>query len=263
MKRLRALQTASHLDLKLLGAIDGDFERPLHIRFARNRVRGEWFFITSDIAAALQSEFGLKLPAALRPTPQRSIGPRREMVYFSDEELQRFFSAISNRRDRALFRIMYHRGLRAHEVGLLTLSDYDAFNRTLHVKRGKHSLEGTHRLCDEELRDLKYYLRVRGVNPGPLFPSNRGTGIGRAQLFVLMRKYCAAAGIPIEKAHPHVLKHSCGVHLTQQGKDLFEIRARLGHRNISNTARYHDLLHGDEPTIRCEVAPRSAGAVRS
>src|SRR2546426_481358 len=39
--------------------------------------------------------------------------------YLSEEQIDRFFRVIPNPRDVAMFRVIYHRGLRASEVGLL------------------------------------------------------------------------------------------------------------------------------------------------
>ena len=44
--------------------------------------------------------------------------------YLTEEELTRLFAVIKSVRDRAIFRIAYHRGLRAGEVALLQMDDY-------------------------------------------------------------------------------------------------------------------------------------------
>ena len=54
--------------------------------------------------------------------------------------------------------------------------------------------------------------RRAGSAPSPMFPSRNHQGISRFRLHGLMKGYCAAAGIPAEKAHMHALKHSCGTH---------------------------------------------------
>jgi len=58
------------------------------------------------------------------------------------------------------------------------------------------------------------------------------------RLHGLMKGYCAAAGIPAEKAHMHALKHSCGTHLSAREADIVAIQDHLGHASIGNTMKY-------------------------
>lgn len=164
--------------------------------------------------------------------------------HLTADEISAFFRAITNHRDRALFRVVYHRGLRAHEPGLLRLSDFNARDGKLHVVRGKGSSGGEYRLTDEELRALRAYIRYsRGARDGPLFLSRHGRPISRRQVHRLMKRYCAAAGIDVRLAHPHALKHSCGVHLAERGEDLLDIQDHLGHRNVANTMIYVQITN--------------------
>jgi type 1 fimbriae regulatory protein FimB/type 1 fimbriae regulatory protein FimE len=43
------------------------------------------------------------------------------------------------------------------------------------------------------------------------------------------------------KAHAHMLRHTCGYKLANDGHDTRAIQAYLGHRNIQNTTRYTAL----------------------
>lgn len=159
--------------------------------------------------------------------------------YLEIEEIRELFSVIKSKRDRAIFRVSYHRGLRAHEVGLLQMSDFRERDGVLFVRRGKGSISREHSLCDEELRSLRAWLKERGTYPGPLFPSRQGRkGITRIRLDQLMKEYSRLAGIPREKAHMHALKHSCGTHLAERGASAAEIQDWLGHRDSGSTDIY-------------------------
>jgi type 1 fimbriae regulatory protein FimB len=117
--------------------------------------------------------------------------------YLQPNELQALFSVIKSKRDRAIFRLCYHHGLRAHEPGLPSLADFRQRDGVLYIYRGKGSICREHTLIDEELKALRVYLRdERGTDLGPLFPSRQGgKGITRQRLDQLMKQYCAAAGI--------------------------------------------------------------------
>lgn len=41
--------------------------------------------------------------------------------------------------------------------------------------------------------------------------------------------------------HPHMLRHSCGYKLVNDGHDTRSIQHYLGHRNIQHTVRYTEL----------------------
>src|SRR5882672_11300762 len=70
-----------------------------------------------------------------------------DSMYLTTSEIQDLFRVIENqqdrskmRRDRAMFRLVYHRGLRIHEVRLLQLADFRDRDGLLFVHRGKGSI---------------------------------------------------------------------------------------------------------------------------
>jgi integrase/recombinase XerD len=163
--------------------------------------------------------------------------------FLTNEEIERLFAAIERPRDLAIMRVAYHRGLRASEISLLQLADYRPKPQRLYVHRLKGSHSGEYLLCANEVRALNAWIKVRGPQPGPLFPSNRGTGIDRRMLDVLMKRYGALAELPVEKRHMHCLKHSCGTHLLSGTQslaplDVAEVQDHLGHADIRNTMVY-------------------------
>lgn len=174
----------------------------------------------------------------------------------TDKEIARLFEVIKSKRDRAIFRLCYHRGLRSSEVQLLTVADFRDRDGVLYVRRLKGSVPREHSLTEVELRCLRAWLKDRGMNPGPIFPSRQGRkGISRYRLDQLMKEYCRLAGIPQEKAHMHVLKHSCGTHLAENGATAEEIQDWLGHRERSSTDVY---MHFSR-VRRAELAERFRG----
>lgn len=182
-----------------------------------------------------------KVAGSGSPAPPRKARKRPALAkekHLTQDELVRFFAAIKSPRDTAIFRLAYHRGLRAGEIGRIQLEDLRLKDDRLEFERLKGSNGGLYHLCASELKALKAWLRVRGHEPGPLFPSRRGKGISQQMLDVLMKKYGALAGIPAEKRHCHVLKHSCATHLLERGESIEDVQDHLGHRNIANTQIY-------------------------
>jgi type 1 fimbriae regulatory protein FimB len=161
-----------------------------------------------------------------------------EITYLTEHELDRFFKCIESVRDRAIFRIMYHRGLRAREIAMIQLADWLEKDDRLIFKRLKGSNGGEYHLVKKEVKALRDWVRVRGREAGPLFPSNRGKGISQQMLDVLFKRYARKAGLPADKSHCHVLKHSCGTHMLNMGFSIEDVQDHLGHRQVANTLVY-------------------------
>ena len=62
-----------------------------------------------------------------------------------------------------------------------------------------------------------------------------------------VRKIVARAGESAKigmSIHPHMLRHSTGYKLANDGHDTRAIQHYLGHRNIQHTVRYTELASG-------------------
>src|SRR3989442_15668597 len=144
-------------------------------------------------------------PVQTKPKAKRK---RKEIKFLTEDELACLFSAIHSVRDRAIFQLAYRNGLRASEVGLLQLRDYDPKADRIFIHRLKGSNSGHHHLVREEARALRAWLKIRGSFPGPIFLSKQKRPIDRTTLHLLMKKYGAAADIPAKLRHFHVLPES-------------------------------------------------------
>jgi type 1 fimbriae regulatory protein FimB len=132
-------------------------------------------------------------------------------------------------------------------ASLLQLADYSISEKRLFVHALKGSVSDEFWLTEMEAEALDAWLAVRGLKPGPLFTSRKqGGAIKRGQIFRLMRKYCAAAGIPIAKAHPHALRHSCGTHVLRMVKDMPAVQQWLRHRDLRSTQIYAKFTRKEE-----------------
>jgi type 1 fimbriae regulatory protein FimB len=180
------------------------------------------------------------MPSAATKKAKKSkrTNPGDTIKYLNESEVSRLFSVIKSPRDTAIFRLAYHRGLRATEVGMIQMSDLRMRDERIRFERLKGSTGGEYHLCSSEIRALRAWLKVRGNEPGTLFPSRLGKPISQQMLDVLMKRYCKAAGISRQLAHFHTLKHSCATSLMSRGESLDEVRDHLGHRSIKSTEVY-------------------------
>ena len=164
--------------------------------------------------------------------------------------MHRFFRTIAAargkyaKRDLAMFRVMCAKGMRTSEVTQLQLDDYSQRDNTLRVRRLKGSRSGVYPMHKAEGASLRAYLRERGDAPGAMFLSRHGRGVSRRQRDRLMKFYGRIAGLPRQKCHAHVLKHTRGTQLHEAGEDILMIQHELGHREIRNTQHYTHISAG-------------------
>jgi integrase len=170
-----------------------------------------------------------------------------------DQLLGVFERARAHReRDWILFLLAFTHGLRASEAVALTPGHFsDGF---LTVARKKGSMRTVQELVQDpnplldERAAVAAWLSRCGAGPGDfLFP------ISRIQFWRLFHKYCLLAGVPAHLAHPHTLKHTCGM-LNIDAAGIHHVRQWLGHRSISSTGEY--LKVGDPAAGRAIAAAR-------
>ena len=190
--------------------------------------------------------------------PRKRKGPE-EIKYFTQDEISRLFAMIKSPRDRAIFRVGYHHGLRASEIGLLQLSHYRVKSGRLYVTRLKGSNSGEYKMPKNARQALDAWLEVRGYGDGVLFPSRFRKGISEQMLDVLMKRYGAAAGLRPELCHFHTLKHSCGTHLMEGGPgrprmDMAAVQDWMGHVNPQSTAVYAKITNRVRDEVGVSIA---------
>ena len=142
--------------------------------------------------------------------------------------------------------LAYRHGLRASEVCGLKLADVDLKAGSIFIRRLKGSLQTMQPLYQhrgqpllDETTAVKAWLRKRSTDGSDyLFTSQKGGKLGRTQFFRNFQRITESAGLPVEKRHPHVLKHSLASHLVAGNVNLALVRQALGHRSIRSTMAY-------------------------
>src|SRR6266446_3191203 len=120
--------------------------------------------------------------------------------YLTQDELSRFFTAIPSPRDRALFAVIYHYGLRVDEATALTLEDLDLKNHRIRLRRLKNGLGGGKPLWRHTAKQLRAYLRVRN-SAGPYLFTGREGPLKKRQIQNLFHRYTTIAGISRRSVH--------------------------------------------------------------
>ena len=172
--------------------------------------------------------------------PTLSILPhlhQRPPRYFTQEQVLRFFGVIADPRDRTLFALMYHHGLRVGEVLLLRCYDVDLLRGRVLVRRLKGGSWGEQILFASTATMLRaHFVRTTCAAGDALFPGRDGP-LQRRQIQLRFVRYRALAGLASHYT-THSLRHSIATHLLDAGASLEFVRDHLGHRNIRSTAIY-------------------------
>lgn len=142
-------------------------------------------------------------------------------------------------RDHTMILLAYRHGLRVSELVSLRWSQIDLSQGLFHVSRVKGGVDSTHPLFGPELRALRKLYREYPETDYVFVSERKGPMTDSA-----FRKLVARAGeeahlgLPI---HPHMLRHSTGFKLANDGHDTRSIQHYLGHKNIQHTVRYTQI----------------------
>ena len=177
-------------------------------------------------------------------TPKRPPNSKlRTREYLTAAEVDRLMNAArKNRwghRDASMILVAYRHGLRASELVDLHWDQVDFASGTLHVRRLKQGVPGTHPIRGDELRALRR-LKKEQSKSAFVFTSERDAPFTAAGFARMIERAGQEAKFGF-KAHPHMLRHACGYTLANKGVDTRALQAYLGHKNIQHTVRYTEL----------------------
>jgi len=184
-------------------------------------------------------------------TLNRTVSPKRPAnkdlrtrEHLTEAEVKKLIKATAaNRyghRDSTMVLLAYRHGLRASELVDLRWEQVDLKSAVLHVRRVKAGSPATHPLTGDELRALRRLEREQEPRSPFVFVNERGTPFAVRGFQVMVDRAAQAAELGI-KVHPHMLRHSCGYKLANDGVDTRTIQAYLGHKSIQHTVRYTEL----------------------
>jgi len=178
------------------------------------------------------------------PPPRQTNASRRRREYLTPEEIEKLLQASSKvgrhgTRDRTLVLLAYRHGFRVSELVALRWDQVDLKAGLLHVARLKNGIASTHPIRGPELRALRELRRQYPDSPY-MFVTERGGPLTPSTFRKLLARAGELAKLPFP-IHPHMLRHSTGYKLANDGQDTRAIQHYLGHRNITHTVRYTEL----------------------
>ena len=181
-------------------------------------------------------------PKSSPPRKPKNID-RRSREHLSPKEIDRLMNVARQvgrhgYRDSTMILVAYRHGLRVSELVALRWAQVDLEEGQLHVNRRKNGINTTHPLYGPEIRALRK-LRIEYPDTQYVFTTERkGPMIDSTFRKMLSR---AGENAKLGFVHPHMLRHSTGFKLANEGRDTRSIQHYLGHKNIQHTVRYTDI----------------------
>ena len=167
------------------------------------------------------------------------------------EEIEGMIEAIDlsnefGHRNKAIIEVLYGCGLRVSElVSLLCSNLYfdDGFIKVL----GKGNKERLVPIGQSAQEAVKWYMEgtrnqqpIKNASRDIVFLNNRGGGLSRVMVFLMIKKVADSAGIK-KSISPHTFRHSFATALVEGGADLRAVQQMLGHESITTTEIYTHL----------------------
>jgi site-specific recombinase XerD len=239
------------LDALLIGAFLGHLESERGNSVRTRNARLAAIHSLFRHATHLRPDDAAVIQRVLAIPPKRF--DRTLVSYLTEDEITALLAAPNRstwtgRRDHALIMLACQTGLRVSELLHLTHAD-------VHLGTGPHvSCVGKGRkqritpLTAATVAVLRAWQQEHPGTPAdPLFPTRRGTPLGRDGLQRRLTNYTDTAMRTCPSLHgkritPHVLRHSAAMRLLAAGVDTTVIALWLGHENVATTQVY---IHAD------------------
>lgn len=154
-------------------------------------------------------------------------------------EVQRLFSACTNKKHKAILFLFYSTGMREGEVINLKIKDIDSSLMQIHIRQGKGKKDRIVPLSEPTLKALREYFKED--NPrNYLFNGQFSDRYSATSIQQFVKKYAGIAKIK-KRVYPHLLRHCSATHSFESGTALPIIQKILGHKNIKTTQIYTHL----------------------
>lgn len=174
--------------------------------------------------------------------------PRREVVFLTSEEIQRFRDSIDTKpiyglRFRTLVEVLLGSGMRISEALSLNRTSIDFIRKEARII-GKGNKERVVFFNGEAIEWIQKYLERRKDDHEALFVTYFSLSDGMVRrlrnqdLTKYFKKARNKAGIN-KRITPHCLRHCFATHLAMNGAPFTEIKTLCGHERLDTTIRYY------------------------
>jgi integrase/recombinase XerD len=149
-------------------------------------------------------------------------------------------------RDYTIMLLLLETGVRANEIAGLSLGDIRWEDSLLCIRNAKSYKERLVPIQAEMKAQLKKYIAIRGlVETDALFLTIDGTQLSKRGIQQRIEKYGAMANIQGVRCSCHTFRHTFAKLSVQQGANIFELQAILGHTSMEIVKTYVNLFGSD------------------
>ena len=170
------------------------------------------------------------------PRPKKSFQLPRIL---GEQEIGRLFTALENKKHKAILFTAYSAGIRVSEVVSLQLKDIDSDRMQIFVRNAKGKKDRYVMLSPVLLDILRNYMGSWAPRPHRYLFEGMAPGEPMSSRSAQHIFYEAKEKAGIKKDLSfHSLRHSFATHLLEKGVDIKYIKDLLGHFSITTTTRY-------------------------
>lgn len=163
-------------------------------------------------------------------------------------------------RDKAMLELLYATGIRVSELVDLDLDNISLRTGMLRCSTGRSErVIPVYPTAISAVSDYIQRVRSQIITPAggqALFINLNGRRLTRQGFWKIVKGYAEQAQI-IKEITPHTLRHSFALHLLENGAELKDIQAMLGHADISSTQVYVHLLNDHYKEVYNQCHPRA------
>ncbi len=164
--------------------------------------------------------------------------PKRLPEVLTKEEVRKLLNAISNWKHRLMIEFLYGSGLRVSELINMKIKDLELDKNYGYVRNGKGGKDRLITLPKIVKEKIKNLIEMEKLNEDSfLLQSNRNKKYSIRTIQKIIKNACKKSGIR-RNIHPHTLRHSFATHLIENGYDVTNVQAMLGHKSPETTLIY-------------------------
>ena len=163
-------------------------------------------------------------------------------------------------RDKAMLEVLYATGIRVSELISLNIDDVNLEQGIIKCASGKQTRIIP--LYPAAQKALSAYITMvrssmlASLDEKALFVNISGLRMSRQGFWKILKHYQTTARIDKEIT-PHTLRHSFAVHLLENGADVGSVQELMGHRDISSTQMYVQMVNSKVKSVYEKCHPKA------